>query len=216
MNAPDRYPKCCKKNALASAGPSVHETLDEAILHGLSRCDEVPIDGCVLAPSQLRIAGEFGAMVGHDHFWLAASLDDCRQFPSDAPSRNRCLRNDVQPFVGRSSTMFWMSAGRERRARRLRTVSPSSGQSRLIRQQDEQPAIAETLSLVGEIAEPATQSRRLAGGRSETESSFDPRRQSSRLAVHTGLIGPADTRPRRSLPFILKEAPEAQLHQASA
>ena len=43
------------------------ETLDEAVLHRLSRCDEVPIDDCVLAPGEHGIAGEFGAMVGDDH-----------------------------------------------------------------------------------------------------------------------------------------------------
>lgn len=40
-----------------------------------SRCDEVPIDGCVLAPGEHGVAGELGAIVGRDHSWLAASLD---------------------------------------------------------------------------------------------------------------------------------------------
>ena len=39
-------------------------------------------------------------MVGHDHSWLAASLDDCRQFAGDAATRDRCLRNGAQAFLG--------------------------------------------------------------------------------------------------------------------
>jgi hypothetical protein len=41
-------------------------SLDEAVLHGLSRRDEVPVDGCVLVPHEHGIAGELSAMVRHD------------------------------------------------------------------------------------------------------------------------------------------------------
>lgn len=81
------------------AHPAV-ETLDEAVLHRLSRRDKVPIDDCVLAPGEHGVAGELGAMVGHDHSWLAASLDDCRQFAGHAPPRDRRLRNGAQAFLG--------------------------------------------------------------------------------------------------------------------
>ena len=54
-------------------------------LNRLSRRDEVPVDDGVLAPDEHGIAGELGAMIGHDHSWLAASLDDRRQFAGNAP-----------------------------------------------------------------------------------------------------------------------------------
>ena len=62
------------------------EALNEAVLHRLSRRDEVPVDDRVLAPGQHGVAGELGAMVGHDHSWLPTSFDDRRQFAGDAPS----------------------------------------------------------------------------------------------------------------------------------
>jgi len=39
-------------------------------------------------------------MIGHNHSWLAASLDDCHQFAGHAPSRDRRLRNGAQAFFG--------------------------------------------------------------------------------------------------------------------
>ena len=81
------------------AHPAI-EALDEAVLHWLSRCDEVPVDDCVLAPGEHGIAGELGAMVGHDHSWLAASLDDRRQFAGNAPSRDRRIRNSSEALFG--------------------------------------------------------------------------------------------------------------------
>lgn len=68
--------------------------------HRLSRRGNVPIDDCVLAPGEHGVAGKLGAMVGHDHSWLAASLDSCGQFAGHAPSRDRRLRNGAQAFLG--------------------------------------------------------------------------------------------------------------------
>ncbi|WP_456791577.1 hypothetical protein [Bradyrhizobium sp. USDA 4506] len=42
-------------NALASAGPYLHETLDETVSHRLSPACEVPIDDGVLAPGELAL-----------------------------------------------------------------------------------------------------------------------------------------------------------------
>jgi len=47
-------------------------------------------------------------MVGHDHFSLAASLDDCRQFADHAPPRDRRLRNGARHSLVTSSTMLRM------------------------------------------------------------------------------------------------------------
>ncbi len=52
--------------SLAPAGPSIHEALDETVLHRFPRRDEVPVDDCVLAPGEHDIAGELSAMVGYD------------------------------------------------------------------------------------------------------------------------------------------------------
>jgi hypothetical protein len=48
--------------SLASAGPSIHEALDEAILHGLARRNVVPCDAALIAPCQDDVAGEVAAM----------------------------------------------------------------------------------------------------------------------------------------------------------
>src|SRR4029077_20825955 len=68
-------------------------------LHRLSWRDEVPVDDGVLEPGKHGIAGELGAMVGHDQSWLAASLHDCREFAGDAPSRDRRIRNGPQTLL---------------------------------------------------------------------------------------------------------------------
>lgn len=56
------------------AHPAV-EALDERVLDRLARCNEVPVDGVVLAPSQHRVAGELGAVVRDDRTRLAALGD---------------------------------------------------------------------------------------------------------------------------------------------
>lgn len=60
----------------------------------------MPVDDCILAPGEHGIAGELGAMVGHDHSWLAASLDDRRQLAGDAPAGDRRTRNSPQALLG--------------------------------------------------------------------------------------------------------------------
>jgi len=76
------------------------EAFSEAVLHRLARCDEMPVDGSVLTPDEHGIAGELGAVVGHDHSWLAALLDDRRQLAGNASARDGCVRNGAQTFLG--------------------------------------------------------------------------------------------------------------------
>lgn len=65
------------------------ETLDEPILHRLSRRDVVPLDLGLGAPLQDRIRGQFGPVVGDDHPGLAAPFDQRRQLPCHAAARDR-------------------------------------------------------------------------------------------------------------------------------
>lgn len=49
---------------------------------GAMKCQSIAVP----LPGEHGIAGELGAVVGHDHSWLAAALDDGRQLAGDAPS----------------------------------------------------------------------------------------------------------------------------------
>ncbi len=50
---------------------------------GAMKCQSMT---AIFAPGEHGIAGELGAVIGDDHCWLAASLDDCREFAGNAPS----------------------------------------------------------------------------------------------------------------------------------
>jgi hypothetical protein len=49
--------------SLASAGPSIHEALDEGVLGWLAGRNLVPLDPDLLAPAQNRHTGKLGAIV---------------------------------------------------------------------------------------------------------------------------------------------------------
>ena len=74
------------------------EALAEAVLHRLSGRDEVPVDLVLLRPGQHGVAGELGAVVGDDHAWLAALIDQRRQFARHPPSRDRGVGDRRQAF----------------------------------------------------------------------------------------------------------------------
>jgi hypothetical protein len=76
------------------------ETLAEAILHRLSRRNEMPDDPVVVRPGEHGVRGELGPVVGHDHAWLAAPLNQDRQFPRHAPARDRGVRDRRQALPG--------------------------------------------------------------------------------------------------------------------
>ena len=132
------------------------EAFDEAVLHRLARRDEVPVDAVSFAPGQHGVRGELGAVVGDDHARLAAPLDERRQFARHPPSGDRRVRDRSQAFPGHvvddvedaeapavgelvvdevqrpAGIRPGLDQDRRpgadgsRRARRLRTVSPSS------------------------------------------------------------------------------------------
>ncbi len=58
----------------------------------------MPFDLMLLAPAQDRIRGELGVIVGHDHLWLAAALDEGRQFAGNSFARDRGVRDSRQAF----------------------------------------------------------------------------------------------------------------------
>src|SRR5690349_4587150 len=60
------------------------EGFDVAILHRLAGRDVVPLHLMLLAPAQDRIRGELGAVIGHDHAWLASPPDDCAELAGNA------------------------------------------------------------------------------------------------------------------------------------
>ena len=60
------------------------EALTEAVLHRLSRRNEMPDDRVVVRPGQRGVRGKFGAVVGDDHAGLAALFDQRRQFARHA------------------------------------------------------------------------------------------------------------------------------------
>jgi hypothetical protein len=76
------------------------EALDEAVLHGLARRNQVPVDAVVFAPGEHGVAGVFRAVVGDDHARLAMPLDDRRQLACHAPARDRGVRDCAQTLLG--------------------------------------------------------------------------------------------------------------------
>src|ERR1700729_4360447 len=75
---------CLRPEKLVAHAPV--ETLTEAILHRLSRRNEVPDDPVVLRPGEHGVRGELGPIVRDDHAGLAAALDQNSQFARHAPA----------------------------------------------------------------------------------------------------------------------------------
>ena len=169
------------------------KTLAEAVLHGLARCNEVPIDVVFFSPSQHGVRRELGAVVRDDQSRLAALFDQRGQFARHPTSRDRCVRDRCQAFPSdviddvedpeaattgelvvdkiqrpagiRPGLDQDRSPGADRAApcatlahgktflpiEPIDTVEP--GRLALLAQQDEQPAIAEALALIGELTQ---------------------------------------------------------------
>src|SRR5947209_20130652 len=58
------------------------EGFDVPVLHGLARCDVVPIHGMVPGPGEDRVRGELGAVIGNDHARLATPADELSELTS--------------------------------------------------------------------------------------------------------------------------------------
>jgi len=57
------------------------EALHETVLHRFDGRDVVPFDLPVLLPFQDRVAGQFGAIVGHHQAGIATQIGDLRPVP---------------------------------------------------------------------------------------------------------------------------------------
>lgn len=79
------------------AHPTV-EGFNIAVLHRLSWRDIVPLNLVILRPGQDGIRGEFRAVIGDNHSWLAASFDQCRQLPCDTAAGDCGVRDCCQAF----------------------------------------------------------------------------------------------------------------------
>ena len=82
------------------------ERLHEAVLHGFSRCNEVPGEPRVLALHQHRVRGELRAVVGHIEFRLGSSaLAPRRAITCDSSHATRAPEIDVSAIEGRRSRL---------------------------------------------------------------------------------------------------------------
>lgn len=70
------------------------EALAETVLHRLSRRDEMPDDPVVLRPGEHGVRCELGPIVGDDHAWFAAPLDQGGQVAFPRPA---CVRHGGAP-----------------------------------------------------------------------------------------------------------------------
>jgi hypothetical protein len=63
--------------SLASAGPSIHEVLDEGVLHWLAGRDVVPCNTALIGPGQDGDAGELAAVVAERRpkRWPSRTID---------------------------------------------------------------------------------------------------------------------------------------------
>jgi hypothetical protein len=75
------------------------ETFHEAVLHGLARLDEAPVDRSSLRPGKHRVRCEVGTLIRHNHFGLAATFDERRQFSGHSTPGNRGIWNRRQTFT---------------------------------------------------------------------------------------------------------------------
>ena len=74
------------------------EALTEAVLHRLSRRDEMPDDPVVLRPGEHGVRCELGSVVRNDHAGLSAPPDQRCQFARHAPPGDRRVRDRRQAF----------------------------------------------------------------------------------------------------------------------
>jgi hypothetical protein len=75
------------------------EALAEAVLHRLSRRDEMPDDPVFLRPSEHGVQCELGPVVGDDHTGFAALLHQRLQFSRHAPAGDRGVGDRRQAFA---------------------------------------------------------------------------------------------------------------------
>lgn len=78
--------------------PSV-EALNEAILHRLTRGNEVPGYAAVFAPFEHDVRGKLGAVIRDDHVGLSPQLNDLVELARHACTRDRRVDKKRQAFA---------------------------------------------------------------------------------------------------------------------
>ena len=81
---------------LAPTGPSIHSSLDEAVLHRIAGCDVVPFDADALTQGQDRHRGQLRAIVADHHGRAPAVGAYGVELANDAISQQRRMAHPRQ------------------------------------------------------------------------------------------------------------------------
>lgn len=76
------------------------ERLDEGILRGLTRLNQLQLDVALIGPLIECLAGELGPLVGADRFRVAAKPRHLVQRPCDAKAADTVLHQDADRLLG--------------------------------------------------------------------------------------------------------------------
>lgn len=76
------------------------EGLDEGILRGLAKLDQLQLDIALIDPLIKRLAGGFGALVGANRLWVAAKPRYFAQCPVDTSAADPVFHQNANPFLG--------------------------------------------------------------------------------------------------------------------
>ena len=76
------------------------ERLDEGILRGLTKLNQLQLDVALIGPLIECLAGELGPLVGADRFRVAAKPRHLVQRPCDAKAADTVLHQDADRLLG--------------------------------------------------------------------------------------------------------------------
>lgn len=75
------------------------EAFHQAVLHGLSGCDIVPVDLAILLPFEHHVRGQLRPVVADHKAWIASQLGDPVQLTGDMRTVNGCVDYGGQAFL---------------------------------------------------------------------------------------------------------------------
>jgi hypothetical protein len=75
------------------------EALDKGSLGRLSGCGVMPVEFAVIHELQDRVRGELGPVIADDRLWLAAGVEQRRQFTRDPSPRQRGVGDQGKAFL---------------------------------------------------------------------------------------------------------------------
>lgn len=76
------------------------EALDEGVLDGFPRADEMKCDSSLIGPGIQGFAGEFGTVVDHDDLWQPPCVCKTLEDSDNATSGQRCIDFDYRALTG--------------------------------------------------------------------------------------------------------------------